>query len=155
MRKPPSVTTSAALAGSPLPTGVWVMAHRGCLEHRELVPSLALLPPPSYPRSLAAGSLSHLFWAQVVNKWGFSAPVPKDPSSSLLTCFWGGKGAFFLRLFNRWHSCFTMLCQSPLYNDVNQLYVYPSLPPHSPLSHPPRSSQRIELSSLRYRAGSH
>ena len=56
---------------------------------------------------------------------------------------------FFFKLG---YSCFTMLCQFLLYNEVNQLYASPS--PHSTF-HPSRSPQSNKLNYLRYTAGSY
>ena len=58
------------------------------------------------------------------------------------------------------HDCFTMLCSFLLCNEVHQLYVYIYLLPlgplfHLPPSHPSKSSQSSELSSLHYTVGSH
>ena len=56
-------------------------------------------------------------------------------------------------------NCFAMLCWFLLYNKVSQLYSIPIsppswTPPKHPTSHPSRSSQSTELSSLCYRAAS-
>ena len=59
---------------------------------------------------------------------------------------------FFLNLR---YSCFTVSCQSLLYKEVNQQCVsmYPGPLSHS--SHPSRSPQSTEMSSLRYPSASH
>ena len=51
------------------------------------------------------------------------------------------------------HSCFTMLCQSPLYSRVNPLCVY--IIPSFWISFSFRSPQSTEQSSLCYTVGSH
>ena len=56
---------------------------------------------------------------------------------------------FFFKLG---YSCFTMLCQFILYNEVNQLYASPS--PHSTF-HLSRSPQSNKLNYLCYTAGSY
>ena len=69
---------------------------------------------------------------------------------------------FFLLTSLLEYNCFTMVCQFPLYNKVNQLYIqiYPnissllSLPP-TPASYPSRWTQSMELISLCYAAASH
>ena len=60
-----------------------------------------------------------------------------------------------LLFFQSVYSCFTVVCWFLLYNNLNQLCVYMCPLPLQPPSHPSRSSQSTELSSLYYTAASH
>lgn len=74
------------------------MARRGCLGGAGARQAGPVCSSPSWPALhealLLAGSLNyHLFWI-MFNKLGFSTPVPKDRSSSLLIHYLGRKGGF-------------------------------------------------------------